>query len=145
MSRLHGGVDDLVEKCPVKNEWQDEKNLIDAESLEANAQEKTECEQVAGDNDNAGSSGSAGASTSACADARANHEMFLINLAKDHARAYYTLLPEPTTIEGAKLAVSQSSASTTHVQVIRNVFHEGIECREPRRGGGESGTPAATG
>ena len=43
-------------------------------------------------------------------------------LAKEHARAYVKLTPEPTTIEGVKLAVSQSSASTVHGQERRNVF-----------------------
>ena len=51
-----------------------------------------------------------------------NHERFLDNLAKEHARAYVKLLPEPTTIEGVKLAVSQSSVSTIHGQERRNVF-----------------------
>ena len=37
-------------------------------------------------------------------------------------RAYVKLLPEPTTIEGAKLAVSQPSVSTIHGQGRRNVF-----------------------
>ena len=37
-------------------------------------------------------------------------------------RAYAKLLPEPTTIEGVKLAVSQSSASTIHGQERRNVL-----------------------
>ena len=46
---------------------------------------------------------------------------FLDNLAKGHVRAYVKLLPEPTTIEGVKLAVSQSSASTIHGQERRNV------------------------
>ena len=42
--------------------------------------------------------------------------------AQAQARAYVKLLPEPTTIEGAKLAVSQSSASTIRGQERRNVF-----------------------
>ena len=87
-----------------------------------NSQEKTEREQVVGDNDNVGSSVSAGASAAACAKARTNQEKFLENLAKEHARAYVKLLPGPATIEGVKLAVSQSSASTIHGQERRNVF-----------------------
>ena len=123
MSRLNGGVDALLEKDTAQKEWQDVENLVDAESLEANAQEKTECEQVVGDySNNAGSSGSAGASTTACAEACKNQERFLANLANDHVRAYVKLLPEPTTIEGVKLAVSQSSVSTIHGQARRNVF-----------------------
>ena len=51
------------------------KNLVGAESVEAKAQEKTECEQVVGDDsNNAGSSGSAGASEPACAEACKNQE-----------------------------------------------------------------------
>ena len=46
----------------------------------------------------------------------------LDNLAKEHVRAYVKLLPEPTTIEGVKLAVRQSSASTIHGQERRNIF-----------------------
>ena len=42
-------------------------------------------------------------------------------MAKD-VRAYVKLLPEPTTIEGVKLAVRQSSVSTIHGQERRNVF-----------------------
>ena len=48
------------------------KNLVDAELLEANAQEKTECEKAVGDADTDGSSVSAGASTTACAEACKN-------------------------------------------------------------------------
>ena len=56
----------------MQKEWQDVRNLLGAESLEANAQEKTECEHVAGDTDNVGSSVSAGASAAACAEACKN-------------------------------------------------------------------------
>jgi hypothetical protein len=49
MSRLNEGVGAVVEKDPVQKEWQDVKNLVDAESVEANAPEKTECEQAVGD------------------------------------------------------------------------------------------------
>ena len=63
MSRLNGGVDALLEKDLVQKEWEDVKNLVGAESFEANAQEKPEREQVVGDDfNNVGSSGSAGAS-----------------------------------------------------------------------------------
>ncbi len=47
----------------MQKEWQDVKNLVDAESVEAKPQGKTECEQPVGDTDNAGSSVSARAST----------------------------------------------------------------------------------
>ena len=111
--RLNGGINDLVEKDPVHKEWLDVKNLVDAESEEANARAKTECEQACGDTDNAGSSVSAGASAAACSEACQNQEMFLDNLAKEHVRAYVKLRPEPTTIEGVKLAARQRSALTT--------------------------------
>ena len=112
----------LVEKDIVQKSWQAVKNQVGAESAQANAQEKTECEQVVGDNADVGSSVSAGASAAACAEACKNQERFLDNLAKEHVRAYVKLLPEPTTIEGVKLAVSQSSASTINWQERRNVF-----------------------
>ena len=83
MPRLNGGVYDLVEK---DISWQDVKNLVDAESLEANAQNNAEYEQAVGHN--AGSSVSAGASAAACAEAFNNQERFLGNLAKEHVRAY---------------------------------------------------------
>ena len=44
------------------------------------------------------------------------------NLAKEHVRAYVKLLPEPTTIEGVKMAVSQPSVSTIHGLERRNVL-----------------------
>ena len=77
-------------------------------------------------------------------EARKNQQVLLDNLAKEHARAYNKLFLEPTTIEGVKLAVRQSGASTIHGQDQRNVFMI-IECRQARRGGGESDTPGATG
>ncbi len=43
-------------------------------------------------------------------------------LAKAHTRVYVKLLPEPTAIEGVKLAVRQSSVSTIHGQERRNVY-----------------------
>ena len=96
---------------------------MEAESLEANAQEKTELEQVVGGTwDNVGSSGSAGASAATHEETYKNQDSFLDNLAKEHARAYVRLLPEPTTIEGVNLAASQSSVSTIHGQERRNVF-----------------------
>ena len=98
MFRLNGGVDALVERTLCRNSGRMRKNLVDAESVEANAHKKTEYEQVAGDNDNAGSSGSAGASSTAHATACKNQKRFLDNLAKQHVRAYVKLLPEPTTI-----------------------------------------------
>ena len=59
----------------MQKEWQYVKNIVDAESADANAQDKTECEQLLGDN--AGSSVSAGASTTACSEACSNQELFL--------------------------------------------------------------------
>ena len=95
---------------------------MDAEPLEANAQEQTDCGQAVGDTDNAGSLVSAGASTTECAEACKNQGRFLGNWAKEHVRAYVKLLPDPTAIEGVELAVSQSNASTTHGYEWRNVF-----------------------
>ena len=68
-----------------------ETQLVEAESLEANAQDNNKCEQYVGDN--AGSAVSAGASTTACAEACKNQERFSDNLAKEHVRAYVKLLP----------------------------------------------------
>jgi hypothetical protein len=62
----------------VQKEWQDVNNLVDADSAEANAHEKTECQQVVGNNDNAGSSESAGASAATYKDACTNQEMFFL-------------------------------------------------------------------
>ncbi|MFM7982993.1 MAG: hypothetical protein ACKPKO_27085 [Candidatus Fonsibacter sp.] len=78
-------VDALVEKGPVQKEWQDEQSPVEAESVEANAQEKTERDQVVGDYDNnAGSSGSAKASTTTTWQ---NQERCVDNLANEHVRA----------------------------------------------------------
>ncbi|MFM7986035.1 MAG: hypothetical protein ACKPKO_42650, partial [Candidatus Fonsibacter sp.] len=68
----------MVEKDIVQKEWQDVKFLVDAESLEANAQDNTVCEHVVGDDDNiVGWSGSAAASA---ATSCKNQERFLDNL-----------------------------------------------------------------
>ena len=106
----------------MQQDSQEVKNLVEAESAEAKAQEKSEREQVAGGTwDNVGSSASAGAPAAGSEEARKNQQVLLDNLAKEHVRAYVKLLPEPTTIEGAKLAVRQSSASAIHGQERRNV------------------------
>ena len=86
MSRLNGGVDALVEKGLVQKDWQYVKNLVGAMSAEANAQDKTECEQVVDDTDNVGSSVSVGASAAACAEACKNQASCLGKLAKEHVR-----------------------------------------------------------
>ena len=49
---MNGGVADLVEQGIVQRVWQDVKTLVEAESAEANAQEKTEREPVLGYDDN---------------------------------------------------------------------------------------------
>ncbi|MFM7989240.1 MAG: hypothetical protein ACKPKO_58995, partial [Candidatus Fonsibacter sp.] len=67
------------------------------------------------------------------------------NLAKAHVRAYVKLLPEPTTIEGVVMAVSQSSVSTVHGQERRNVFKIALRVDSLGEVGGESDAPAATG
>ena len=96
------------------------KTLVDAESLEASPQEETECEPLLGYDD--GNVWTTGSDEASAATDLQNQERFLDNLAKEHARAYVKLLPEPTTIEGVELAVSQSSVSTIHGQERRNVF-----------------------
>ena len=119
LSKLSGGVDAIAQKEPVLKEWQETKNLVEAEAAEAKTQEKSEAEQV-----DAGSSGSAGASAVATGSEQTlkNDMIILDNLAKEHVRAYVKLLPEPTSIEGVTLAVRQSSVSTLHGQEQRNVF-----------------------
>ena len=52
---MSAGVDAVAQKEPVLKEWQEIKNLVEAEAAEAKAQEKSEAEQV-----DVGSSGSAG-------------------------------------------------------------------------------------
>ena len=95
---------------------------MEAESSDATAQDKCECEPVAdGAWGNVGSSASAGAPAAGSEEARKNQQVLLEDLAQAHVRAYVKLLPEPTTIEGVKLAVRQSSASTIHRQDGRNV------------------------
>ena len=106
----------------MQKEWQAVNNLVEAESAEAKAQKKSEREQVAGGTwGNAGSSASAGASAAGYEEACKNQRIVLDNLAKEHVRAYVKLLPEPTTIEGVKLAAGQSSVSTIKGQEMRNV------------------------
>ena len=116
---MSAGVDAVAQKEPVLKEWQEIKNLVEAEAAEAKAQEKSEAEQV-----DAGSSGSARASAVAAGSEQTlkNDMIILDNLAKEHVRAYVKLLPEPTSIEGVTLAVKQSSVSTLHGQEQRNVF-----------------------
>ena len=83
----------------MQKEWPDVKTLVCAESVEANARDKTKCEQLVGydnNNNNAGSSG----------------------MPQPPAK----LLPEPTIMECVRLAVSQSSVSTIHGEERRNVF-----------------------
>ena len=123
LSKLSGGVYDLAKKGLVQKEWQEVNNLVEAESVEAKAKAKIEREQVVGGTwDNVGSSASAGAPAAGSEEARKNQQVLLDNLAKEHVRAYVKLLPEPTTIDGVKLAVRQPSASTIHGQERRHVF-----------------------
>ena len=115
---MSAGVDAVAQKEPVLKEWQEIKNLVEAESVEAKTHEQSEAEQV-----DAGSSGSAGASAVAAGSEQTlkNDMIILDNLAKEHVRAYIKVLLEPTSIEGITLAVKQSSASTLHGQEQRNV------------------------
>ena len=76
LPELSGGVDALAEKGLVQKEWQEVKNLVEAESAEAKAQEKSEREQVAGGTwDNVGSSASAGAPAAGSEEARKNQQV----------------------------------------------------------------------
>ena len=53
----------MAKKDLAQKGWQEAKNLVEAESAEANAQEKAQCEQVGGGTwGNVGSSGSSEAS-----------------------------------------------------------------------------------
>ena len=129
----------------MQTEWQDAKNLVDAESLGASAQEKTEREHVVGDNEDYGSSGSAGASAATYEEACKKQERLLDNLAKDQVLAYDKLLPEPTAIEVCQVG-SESVKCVDHPRArAAQCCHDRIDCRQPRRGGGESDAPAATG
>ena len=84
---------------------------MEAESLEAKVQEKSEREQVVGCTwANVGSSASAWAPAAGSEEARKNQQVHLDNLAEEHVRAYAKLLPEPTIFEGVMLAARQSNA-----------------------------------
>jgi hypothetical protein len=124
VSKVSGGVDALLEKEPVKKEWQEIQSLVEAEAVEAKAQESLA--QSAGCQDDAGSPAGAGASAAESsgnsASAGASEAEFLDKLAKEHMRAYVKLIPEPTTMEGVEQAVRQSGLKDIHGQERRNVF-----------------------
>ena len=119
MSKVSGGVDAVMEREPVLKEWQQVKALLEAESLEAKAQEQAllSSDTMMGAAALTGSSVPAGASVD-CDDAAA----ILERLAKEHVRAYVKLLQEPSTMEGVVLAVSQSGLKNTRGQERRSVF-----------------------
>ena len=81
---MSGGVDALAEKDLVQKEWRDAKSLVEAEAVEAEAQEKTEREPGGGgggSRDNAGSLAATWASASFVASAGAQ-QILIDNLAK---------------------------------------------------------------
>ena len=125
---MSAGVNAIARKELVLKEWQEIENLVEAEAVEAKAQEKSEAEQV-----DAGSSGSAGAAAVAAGSEQTlkNDMIILDNLAKEHVRAYVKLLLEPTFIEGVTLAVTQSSVSTLHGQEQRNVLMISLSVDSP--------------
>ena len=87
---MSAGVDAVAQKEPVLKEWQEIKNLVEAEAAEAKAQEKSEAEQV-----DVGSSGSAGASAVAARSEHAlNNDMIILdNLAKEHFAGLHQAAP----------------------------------------------------
>lgn len=125
LSKVSGGVDALLEKDPVQKEWQEVKNLVEVESVEAKALEHSASGHIAGSEEVvAESSASAGAwagSSASAAGALAESD-FLDKLAKEHVRAYVKLVQEPATLAGVEQAVQQSGLRDIHGQERRNVF-----------------------
>ena len=108
----------------MQKEWQDVKQVLEQEVVEAKAMEQAEAARTTGGGTDVGSSGAtagsvSGAGCSASAGASAE---FIDNLAKEHVRAYVKLVQEPATTAGVELAVKQSSLCTIHGQERRNVF-----------------------
>ena len=131
MSKLSNGVDALLEQGPVQKEWQDIKQLVEQEVVEAKALEQAEASRTRGGGADVGSSASAGASADAGAGSSASAGAsadFIDRLAKEHVRAYVKLIQEPTTTNGVELAVKQSSLCTIHGQERRNVFMILLSC-----------------
>ena len=128
VSKLSGGIETLFEKDPIKKEWQEVKALVEAEAVEAKAQEQACSEQTTageGGEADAGGSASAGGLAGLSSDGGAvadNSSDFLDRLAKEHFQAYIKLIPEPATLAGVELAVRQSSLSAIRGQERRNVF-----------------------
>jgi hypothetical protein len=125
MSQLSNGVDAQLEQGPVQKEWQDIKQLVEQEALEAKALEQAEAARAKGGGTDVG--GSTGATAGSVADAGSSASAgasadFIEKLAKEHLRAYVKLAVEPATTSGVELAVKQSSLCTIHGQERRNVF-----------------------
>ena len=102
---------------------------MEAEAVEAKAQEQAMSAQAAGDSEEANGRGSASAghlpglgSDGSGAAGNTNSSDFLDRLAKEHVQAYVKLMQEPATLAGVELAVRQSSLSSIHGQERRNVF-----------------------
>ena len=102
LSRVSGGVDAVLEREPVLKEWQQVKAFVEAESLEAKAQDHA----LSGDTMSLGAAALTGSSASAGASVDCD-DASLERMAKEHVRAYVKLLQEPGTLDGVELAVSQ--------------------------------------
>ena len=108
MSKVSGGVDAVMERDPMLKEWQQVKALVEAESLEAKAQDHA----LSGDTMSLGAAALTGSSASAGASVDCD-DASLERMAKEHVRAYVKLLQEPGTVDGVELAVSQSGLKRT--------------------------------
>ena len=109
LSRVSGGVDAVLEREPVLKEWQQVKAFVEAESLEAKAQDHA----LSGDTMSLGAAALTGSSASAGASVDCDDAATMEKLAKEHVRAYVKLLQEPGTVDGVELAVSQSGLKRT--------------------------------
>ena len=117
LSRVSGGVDAVLEREPVLKEGQQVKAFVEAESLEAKAQDHA----LSGDTMSLGAAALTGSSASAGASVDCD-DASLERMAKEHVRAYVKLLQEPGTLDGVELAVSQAGLNNTRGQERRSVF-----------------------
>ena len=118
LAKVSGGVDAVLERDPMLKEWQQVKALVEAESLEAKAQDQA---LLSGDTMSLGAAALTGSSASAGASVDCD-DASLERMAKEHVRAYVKLLQEPGTLDGVELAVSQSGLNNTRGQERRSVF-----------------------
>ena len=110
----------MLEKDPVKKEWQEVQTLVEAEAVETKAQEKLT--QTAVEDGSDGSSALAGASLAENSSAATTSADFLDKVAREHVRAYVKLMVEPTTVEGVEQAVRQSTLTGIRGQERRSAF-----------------------